>query len=93
MEQPSDGPPPPAAAPRHLRRRRLREDIPDPLLVPGTPPLRAETERSAPTKRAAVQNPDRDEVAYHRKRMVALVAVVIVALSVPLLIAALVLLG
>ncbi|MCU1510387.1 MAG: hypothetical protein JWO34_227, partial [Arthrobacter sp.] len=38
MEHSPDSAPPLVAAPRHLRRRRLHEEIPDILLVPGAEP-------------------------------------------------------
>ena len=107
MENPADGAPPLIAAPRHLRRRRLHEDIPDTLLVPDAAPLplpalrashepttqQQESERPAPAKRAATLDLDDAEVAYRRKRMAALIAVVFVAISVPALVIALLLLG
>jgi hypothetical protein len=113
LENPADGTPPLTATPRHLRRRRLHEDIPDTLLVPGAEPLPLPTgresheqstpekttpeptgrERPAPAKRAAELDPDDEEVAYRRKRLAALIAVVFVVVSVPLLVLALLLLG
>ena len=107
MENLADGAPPLVAAPRHLRRRRLHEDIPDTLLVPDAAPLplsavrasraptaqRQESDRSAPAKRAANLDLDDAEVAYRRKRLAALIAVVFVAVSVPALVIALLLLG
>lgn len=108
MENPTDGTPPLVATPRHLRRRRLHEDIPDALLVPGAEPFplstarssgeqtvqeQAARERPAPAKRAAEVDLDDEEVAYRRKRLVALLAVVFVVLSVPVLVIALLLLG
>ena len=108
MENPADGAPPLAAAPRHLRRRRLHEDIPDTLLVPGAEPLplpasRAARERvgeeptprdrPASAKRAAELDPTDEEMAYRRKRLAALIAVLVVVVSVPALVLALLLLG
>ncbi len=107
MENLADGAPPLVAAPRHLRRRRMHEDIPDTLLVPDAAPLplsavrasreptppQQESERSAPAKRAANLDLDDAEVAYRRKRLAALIAVVFVAVSVPALVIALLLLG
>lgn len=93
MENPADGTPPLVAAPRHLRRRRLYGDIPDHLLVPGTQPLPLEPERPATAKRAAELDLDDEELTYSRKRLAALVAVIFVAVSVPALIIALLLLG
>ncbi len=100
MENASDGAPPPAAAPRHLRRRRLREDIPDTLLVPGAEPL---VDRSAPasaTERKAENRPAapvaarpgaRSTASYRRKRRVALMILIAVSITIPLLILALIL--
>ncbi|SKB81889.1 hypothetical protein SAMN05660473_02515 [Arthrobacter sp. 49Tsu3.1M3] len=105
MENPADGAPPLAAAPRHLRRRRLHEDIPDTLLVPGAEPLplpaareqAAEEptprDRPASAKRAAELDPTDEEMAYRRKRLAALIAVLVVVVSVPALVLALLLLG
>lgn len=108
MENPADGAPPLTAAPRHLRRRRLHEDIPDTLLVPDAEPLplsagRAARERAAEeasprdrpasAKRAAELDPTDEEMAYRRKRLTALIAVLVVVVSVPALVIALLLLG
>ena len=107
MERDAEQAPPVVAAPRHLRRRRLREDIPDTLLVPDAEPIplsavRASPEpttdeqeggRPVPAKRAAELELDDEEMAYRRKRLTALIAVVFVAVSVPALVIALLLLG
>jgi hypothetical protein len=98
LEQSADATPPLVAAPRHLRRRRLHEEIPDALLVPGAEPLplepaRTASERTAPAKRAAELDPDDEEATYRRKRLVALVTVLCVFISVPALVMALLLLG
>ncbi|WP_426978417.1 hypothetical protein ACQCSU_04110 [Pseudarthrobacter sp. O4] len=99
MENPAYGAPPLVAAPRHLRRRRLHGDIPDWLLVPGARPLpRAPkrppaAERPATAKRAAELDMDDAEVTYSRKRLTALVAVIVVVIAVPALVIALLLLG
>jgi hypothetical protein len=50
-------------------------------------------ERPATAKRAAELDSDDEEVAYGRKRLAALLAVIFVAVSVPALIIALLLLG
>ena len=79
------------AAPRHLRKRFLRADIADTLLAPGAHPLpvatahgqRAERPRGATSR---IQS-------YGRKRAVALVAVIVVSISIPALMFALVLAG
>lgn len=101
MENPSDGTPPLVAAPRHLRRRRLHGAIPDALLVPGVELVPASEERPAAAtseepqaaKRTAGPGARDAEVAYGRKRLAALIAVIFVALAVPALIIALLLLG
>jgi hypothetical protein len=93
LENPADGAPPLVAAPRHLRRRRLHGEIPDALLVPGAEPFPLSVERPASAKRAAELDVDADEVAYSRKRLAALLAVIFVAVSVPALIVVLLLLG
>ncbi|WP_211878086.1 hypothetical protein [Pseudarthrobacter albicanus] len=93
MEDPAYGAPPLVAAPRHLRRRRHHEDIPDSLLVPGARPLPRAPERPATAKRAAEPDMDDEEVTYSRKRLTALVAVTLVAVAVPALVIALLLLG
>ena len=93
MGDPDDDAPRLVAAPRHLRRRALREEIPDTLLVPGVEPVPYAPRNAASAKRAAELDPDDGEVAYRRKRMLALISVIIVALSVPTLILALLLAG
>ncbi|CAI3800210.1 hypothetical protein [Pseudarthrobacter sp. MM222] len=93
MENPAEGAPPLVAAPRHLRRRRLHGEIPDVLLVPGVEPIPLSDERQATAKRAAELDVDDEEVAYGRKRLAALLAVIVVVVSVPALIIALLLLG
>ena len=93
MENPADGTPPLVAAPRHLRRRRLRREIPDALLVPGVELFPLYGERPATSKRAAEPDGDDADVAYRRKRLAALLAVIFVAVTVPALILALLLLG
>lgn len=92
MEHFPDDAPPLVAAPRHLRRKRLRADIPDQLLVPGAEPLPWGRTADAPTKPQA-QNNEARRTAYQRKRLVALGAVIVVALSIPALVAALLLVG
>jgi hypothetical protein len=97
LEMPADGTPPLVAAPRHLRRRRLHEEIPDSLLVPGAelfsapgvPDSRSSRGKPARTPRKRSGNPYEDR----RKRTVALAAVLAVALTVPALILALILFG
>ena len=100
MEKASDGPPRPAAAPRHLRRRRLREDVPDTLLVPGAEPLTDKAAPASATEREAEKRPDatvaarpggRTTASYRRKRRVALTILIAVSITIPLLILALIL--
>lgn len=93
MGDPDDDAPRLVAAPRHLRRRALREEIPDTLLVPGVEPMPYAPRNAAPAKRAAELDPDDGEMAYRRKRLAALVAVILVAVTVPALVIALLLLG
>ena len=93
MDDPAGGVPRLVAAPRHLRRRTFHEEIPDTLLVPDVEPAPLVPRSAAPAKRAAELNPDDGEVAYRRKRLAALVAVIFVAVSVPALVIALLLLG
>jgi hypothetical protein len=96
---PIDGAPPLVAAPRHLRRRRLHAEIPDALLVPDAEPFPlsierpVSDERPAAAKRAAELDVDDEEVAYRRKRLAAMLAVIFVTVSVPVLILVLLLLG
>ncbi|MDQ0849765.1 hypothetical protein QFZ65_001703 [Arthrobacter sp. B3I9] len=93
MDNPADGTPPLVAAPRHLRRRPLHGEIPDALLVPGVEPFPLSGEPLATAKRTAEPDVDDVDVAYARKRLGALLAVIFVAVSVPALILALLLLG
>ena len=87
----SNDAPPLIAAPRHLRRRFLHEEIPDGLLVPGTQPLAF---RASPPSRKAVDRPLKPtRSSYARKRLVALALVVVVSLTIPALVLALVLAG
>lgn len=80
------------AAPRHLRKRILHAEIPDTLLVPGANPVplveaqKRGAARQDRTLSARVQ-------AYGRKRAVALIAVIIVSISIPALVLALILAG
>ncbi|MGP4033791.1 hypothetical protein [Pseudarthrobacter sp. 1C304] len=93
MDNSADHAPRLVAAPRHLRRRILQEEIPDELLVPGAEPFPMAQRSASPAKRAAELDPDDEEISYRRKRLAALVAVIVVCISVPALIAALLLLG
>jgi hypothetical protein len=87
----SNDTPPLIAAPRHLRRRFLHEEIADELLVPGADPLDF---RASPPARKAVERPVKPaRSSYARKRLVALALVVVVSLTIPALILALVLGG
>ena len=93
MEYPADAAPPLVAAPRHLRRRRLHEDIPDTLLVAEAEAIPLAPGRGSSAKRAAAQDIDDAEAIYRRKRLAALVTVIFVVVLVPSLILALLLLG
>jgi len=87
LERDAEQTPPLVAAPRHLRRRRFRADILDPLLVPDAEPfpirqvIQPELEVSPPP------NPLLQDkgLAYRRKRALALWAVIIVSITVPAL--------
>lgn len=92
MDDPADYTPPMVAAPRHLRRRLFHEEIADGLLVPGAEPVALRRGATLQPKRAA-ETPDPREYTYRRKRLVALLVVMAVSLSVPVLIIALVLAG
>ena len=100
LEHSPDGPPPLVAAPRHLRRRRMHTEIPDALLVPGAEPLPLHV--PPPAEAADQAHPDAAqqdkeaqqlarEMLYRRKRRVALLAVVFVAIAVPAIVLALLL--
>jgi hypothetical protein len=93
LEYPADAAPPLVATPRHLRRRRLHEDIPDTLLVAGAEAVPLGSEPGSSAKRAAAQDIDDAEVIYRRKRLAALLTVIFVVVSVPCLILALLLFG
>jgi hypothetical protein len=93
LEHFPDDAPPLVAAPRHLRRRPYHAEIPDELLVPGVVPSTFVTPRPASAKRAADADLDPREAAYRRKRRVALISAVFVAISVPTLVIALLLAG
>lgn len=96
MEHTPDGTPPPAAAPRHLRRRRFHTEIPDTLLVPDAEPLSLSPRAPAPPAKPALSS---DAELLHRnslhrrKRRFARLAVLFVAIIVPALVLALLLLG
>lgn len=83
------------AAPRHLRRRRFHSEIPDSLLVPDAEPCKgtaqgpgaAKAKRSAPPPQVGLSS------THRKKRRIALLCVMVVSLSVPALIAALVVFG
>ncbi|MDQ0633543.1 hypothetical protein QFZ40_001452 [Arthrobacter pascens] len=95
MENTPDGESPLVPAPRHLRRRRLGRDTHGffPVSVTQPVPLLPPAERPAPAKRSAQLDSDHEELIYRRKRFVALLVVILVAISVPALIIALVFLG
>lgn len=80
------------AAPRHLRKRFLRAEIPDTLLVPGVAPFALENVHGHGASPAATPVSARVR-AFGRKRLIALMAVTIVSISIPALVLALVLAG
>ena len=92
MDHPADDAPPLVAAPRHLRRRAFHEEIADTLLVAGVPPVPLEANNTGAAKRQAKPTVVRPS-AYQRKRLVALVAVIIVSIIIPALVFALILAG
>ncbi|MGO4492730.1 hypothetical protein AB4Y86_11680 [Arthrobacter sp. 2YAF22_2] len=95
MEHATDETPPRVPAPRHLRRRRFRDDISDLLLVPGAEPYPEPHQPAAgpPTAKRAAEAASPEETTYRRKRLVALILVIAVLISLPALIATLVLAG
>ena len=91
MDESTDTPAP-VAAPRHLRKRFLRAEITDTLLVPGADPLPVEKVQGHGADRPGAPASARIR-AYGRKRLVALLAVIVVSISIPALVLALVLAG
>ena len=89
MKEPKDAPPM-VAAPRHLRRRILHSEVPDTLLVPGADPLPLESAHVAKPQSGIVSSRVQ---AYGRKRAVALLAVIIVSVSILALLLTLILTG
>jgi len=77
------------AAPRHLRRRRFHSEIPDSLLVPDAEPLARDVRGAAEPRKRVLDGATTAEMAHQRKRMVALMGVLAVCLTVPILIVAL----
>lgn len=83
LEKSADGTPPLVAAPRHLRRRRLHEEIPDTLLVPGVEPAVAAPPGAglqAPGQSVKPRSPEAAK-SHRRKRLVALILTILVAVS------------
>ena len=88
MEGDAEQTPPLAAAPRHLRRRRFRADVPDPLLVPDVEPYPWSAARKGR------RHPGTVSVrlsSYGRKRAAALSLMIIVSLTIPALLLLLIL--
>jgi hypothetical protein len=85
------------AAPRHLRRRRLHGEIPDALLVPGAELFPLSGERPVTPKSVGRQVDSRIELPAaalaKRKRTIALIIVILVTLSIPALVLALIFTG
>jgi hypothetical protein len=84
------------AAPRHLRRRRLHKEIPDTLLVPGAIPVSpAPRDPAAGTGATAAGSAETQQAArdqlHRRKRRVAFLVVLFIALSLTALVLALLL--
>ncbi|RKR18688.1 hypothetical protein [Arthrobacter oryzae] len=97
VERDREQTPPLVAAPRHLRRRPFHAEIPDELLVPGAEPF-TDGHGQVHESFSVVEKEARPaefpmEVAYRRKRRVALLCVIIVSLSVPGLLMALIFAG
>ncbi|MGO4803850.1 hypothetical protein AB4089_01840 [Arthrobacter sp. 2MCAF15] len=100
LEHSPHGAPPLVAAPRHLRRRRMHTEIPDTFLVPGAEPIPVSVPPPQPApadEETANQDAKQDKEAQQlvrdhmnrRKRRVALLAVVFVAIAVPVILLAL----
>jgi hypothetical protein len=91
LEDSTDDSPPLVAAPRHLRRRRFRNEIPDGLLVPESspifssplPPDSSEKPKPASTQAARAS-------ARRRKRAIALSIMTLIAFAIPALVFALI---
>jgi hypothetical protein len=90
LEHSPDGPPRPAAAPRHLRRRRLHSEIPDTLLAPDVEPVSFAPGPGGPPRPVSGPASDAElldrEAQHQRKRRIALLAVLFVAVVVPALV-------
>ena len=100
LEHSPDGPPPLVAAPRHLRRRRMHTEIPDALLVPGAEPIPLHVPPPAEAADHGLQDDAKQdkesqqlarEMLYRRKRRVALLAVLFVAIALAAIVLALLL--
>lgn len=92
MDDPADDAPPLVAAPRHLRRRILHTEVPDTLLVPGVDPLQWKEFHGRGARWPAGTMSARVRT-YGRKRLVALLAVILVLVSIVALVIALILAG
>lgn len=80
------------AAPRHLKRRLFHSEIPDTLLVRVADPFPLEASPTRALKRPA-GTPSARVQAFGRKRAVALVVVILVSISIPALLLALIFAG
>ncbi|MEC5190999.1 hypothetical protein RCH17_000958 [Arthrobacter sp. MP_M7] len=85
--------PPLSATPRHLRRRALHDEVPDALLVPDGEPVPSSDGSAVSAEGASGFSANGQQVAYKRKRLIALISVIVVAVSVPALVLVLLLLG
>lgn len=85
-----DAPEPLIPAPRHLRKRRLRPELPDTLFVSREKAAElARRQHARPQHQPAVQASG--ELIKRRKRALALAILMLVSLSIPALILALIL--
>ncbi|MGO4192919.1 hypothetical protein AB4Y67_14745 [Arthrobacter sp. YAF17] len=92
MDNPADDAPPLVAAPRHLRRRAFHEEISDALLVPGVEPLPLALTAAEGARREGQTSAVR-RTPYQRKKLIALIGVIVVSLCIPALVLALILAG
>ncbi|MDI3242480.1 hypothetical protein QK292_13225 [Arthrobacter sp. AL08] len=93
MGDPADDAPPLVAAPRHLRRRTFHEEVPDTLLVPDVEPYSLPTVTGLSKNAMGEPRKDVSDDPLKRQRLVALAIVVLVSLTIPILVLALVLAG
>ncbi len=80
------------AAPRHLKKRLFHSEVPDTLLVRVADPFPLEAATTRGAKRQS-KTPSSRVRAFGRKRAVALLVVIIVSVTIPALLWALILAG